>query len=136
MVRIAFVGSGGIAGHHMRQLAALDNAKMVAFCDIDVERAQKAAQEYGGTAYASHKEMYAKEEIDAVYICLPPFAHIDQELLAIKKGLAIFVEKPIATTMAKAEQIAEAIDQKGIVASVGYHWRYMDVTDKAKAKKP
>ena len=68
MVRIGFVGSGGIAGHHMRQLATLDKAKMVAFCDIDASRAEKAAQEYGGTAYTSYKEMYEKEKLDAVYV--------------------------------------------------------------------
>ena len=110
MVRIGFVGSGGIAGHHMRQLVTLENAKMVAFCDIDSSRAENAAKEYEGTAYTSYKEMYDQEDLDAVYICLPPFAHTDQELLAIEKGLAIFVEKPIATMVAKAEEIAQSID--------------------------
>ena len=132
MVRIGFVGSGGIAGAHMHQLATLRNAKLVGFCDIDATRAGKAAENYGGTAYTSHEEMYEEEDLDAIYICIPPSAHTDQELLAIQRGLGVFVEKPIASTMAKAEQIAQALDDKGVVNSVGYHWRYLSVTDRAK----
>lgn len=131
-VRIGFVGSGGIAGNHMRQLATLEKAQMVAFCDIVSERARNAAQQYGGTAYTDAREMYAKETLDAVYVCLPPFAHTDQELLAIESGLALFVEKPIARTLEKAEEIGAAIEQKGVISSVGYHFRYMESTDKAR----
>ena len=132
-VRIGFVGSGGIANHHMQRLATLENAKMVAFSDVDGGRAQAAAKQYGGAAYTDSKEMLAKEDLDAVFVCVPPFAHTDQELAAVEKGIALFVEKPIATTVEKAEEIGEAIESKGVVNSVGYHFRYMASTDSAKA---
>ena len=47
-VRIGFVGSGGIANAHMRSLAQIEDAEMVAFCDVVPERAQTAASTYGG----------------------------------------------------------------------------------------
>lgn len=131
-VRIGFVGSGGIAGNHMRQLATLGNAQMVAFCDIVRDRAEAAAKQYGGKAYTDYREMYEGETLDAVFICVPPFAHTDQEVLAAERGLALFVEKPVAVALEKAEEIEAAIERHGSVSSVGYHFRYMTSTQKAK----
>ena len=130
-VRIGFVGAGGIANHHMRTLAEIDAAEMVAFCDVAEEKAREAATTYGGKAYGHHEDMYDGADLDAVFICLPPFAHQEQELAAIERGLPIFVEKPVATSLHKARRIAAAIADKKLVSAVGYHWRYMDTTDRA-----
>lgn len=129
-VKVGFIGSGGIANAHMRSLAKVRDAKMVAFCDIDAARAQAAAETYGGKAYTVHKEMLAKEELDAVYVCVPPHAH-GCELDVVAKGLALFVEKPVANSLARAKEICAAIEKAGVVNSVGYHWRYNGATDKA-----
>ena len=77
-VKIGFVGTGGIANHHMRNLAEIPEAEMVAFCDIAEEKALGAATTYGGKAYTNYADMYAEEALDAVYICVPPFAHQHQ----------------------------------------------------------
>lgn len=130
-VKIGFVGTGGIANHHMRNLAEIPEAEMVAFCDIVEEKALGAATTYGGKAYTNYADMYAEEALDAVYICVPPFAHQQQELAAIERDIAIFVEKPVATTMALAKEIEAALLAKNIVSAVGYHWRYMDTTERA-----
>ena len=130
-VKIGFVGTGGIANHHMRTLSEIPTAAMVAFCDVVEEKAVTAATTYGGKAYTCYEEMYDTEALDAVYICLPPFAHDRQELAAIERDLPIFVEKPVATTMAKAREIESALAAKNLISGVGYHWRYMDTTEKA-----
>ena len=104
-VKIGFVGCGGIANAHMKNLAQIENAEMVAFCDIVEERAKAAADEYGGQPFTVPAEMYEKAEMDAVYVCLPPFAHADQEILAVQAGLNLFVEKPIAINMEKAREM-------------------------------
>ena len=133
-VKIGFVGTGGIANHHMRTLSEIPTAAMVAFCDIVEEKAVTAATTYGGKAYTCYEEMYDSEALDAVYICLPPFAHDRQELAAIERDLPIFVEKPVATNMAKAREIESALAAKNLISGVGYHWRYMDTTEKAIAR--
>ncbi|MEA3403829.1 MAG: Gfo/Idh/MocA family oxidoreductase [Armatimonadota bacterium] len=125
-VRIGFVGCGGIANAHMRNLAKIEDAEMVAFSDIVEEKAEAAAEEYGGRAFATHEAMYDSVEMDAVYICLPPFAHEDQEIMAAEAGMAIFVEKPIGLSMAKVREIEAAIERAGVINCVGYHWRYHD----------
>ncbi len=98
-VRIGFVGSGGIANAHMRSLAQIEDAEMVAFCDRVPERAQTAASAYGGTHYTRFAEMYDREDLDGVYICVPPGAHGDQEMEAIRRRLPMFVEKPVAASV-------------------------------------
>ena len=130
-VRIGFVGTGGIANHHLRILAQLDEAELVAFCDVAEEKALAAASEYGGRAYSHYEALYDGEALDAVYVCLPPFAHAQPELAAIERGLPIFVEKPVATSLDQARAVAAAIGRQNLISAVGYHWRYMDTTAQA-----
>ena len=131
-VRIGFIGCGGIAGHHMRTLAGNPDAEMVAFSDPAVERARAPAKQFGGKAFASYRTMFSKVDLDAVFICIPPFAHKDQERLAIEAGCAIFTEKPIGLNFKRVAENAELIAKKGIVSSVGYNWRYSDGAQMAK----
>ena len=81
-VRIGFIGTGGIAQSHLQTLGGNSDAQLVAYCDLDLERAQKAAEEYGGNAYRDFEKMLDGEELDALVICTPPFAHGDIELAA------------------------------------------------------
>ncbi|MDH7568213.1 MAG: Gfo/Idh/MocA family oxidoreductase [Armatimonadota bacterium] len=129
-VRIGFVGAGGIANAHLKNLEQIPDAKLVAFADVDAARAQNAADRFQAKAYTDYHEMLDKEQLDALYVCVPPFAHYDAEILAAKKGIALFVEKPVATTLAKAREIERAIADAGVISSVGYHWRYFDTTDR------
>ena len=71
-VKIGAIGVGGMASGHMRNLTGFDDVEFAAMCDISEERANDASQKYGGTPYTDYKEMYEKEELDAVYICTPP----------------------------------------------------------------
>ena len=133
-IKIGFVGTGGIANHHLRTLAQLDEAELVAFCDVVEEKALAAAGEYGGRAYSHYEALYDSEALDAVYICLPPFAHAQPELAAIERGLPIFVEKPVATSLEQARAVEAAIRRQNLISAVGYHWRYMDTTARAIAR--
>ena len=131
-VKVGFVGAGGIAGVHMSALEKIPDVQMVAFCDVDASRAEKAAARYGARAYTSHYEMLEKESLDALYVCVPPFAHTDAEILAARKGIALMIEKPIALTLEKAKEIEAAIKESGVISSVAYNWRYNQTTDIAK----
>jgi len=108
-VRVGFIGCGGIANLHMNNLSRIEGVELVAFCDVDEGRAKAAAERFKGNAYTDHRKMFEREQLDAVYICIPPHAHTDQEILAAQAGVAIFVEKPVARTLDKALEILEAI---------------------------
>jgi len=133
-VRVGFIGCGGIANLHMNNLSRIEGVELVAFCDVDEGRAKAAAERFKGNAYTDHRQMFEREQLDAVYICIPPHAHTDQEILAAQTGVAIFVEKPVARTLDKALEILEAIKKSGVINSVGYHFRYFDGTDLAKER--
>jgi len=131
-VRVGFIGTGKIANRHIEKLTRIKEVKFVSFCDVVQEKAERLAQKYGGRAYTDHSEMLDKERLDAVYICLPPFAHTDQEILAAEKGINLFIEKPIALSLEKARQINEVIEKAGVISSVGYVYRYSDIVNRAK----
>ena len=123
-IKVGFVGTGGMAGAHMNTLKTFDDVEFVAMCDIAEDRAKSRANEFGGKAFTDFKEMFDKVDMDAVYICTPPFAHGEQEKIACKKGIAMFVEKPIAITTETAIIINDYVKNSGVITSVGYHWRY------------
>ena len=133
-VRIGFIGCGGIATLHMNNLSRIEGVELVAFCDVDEGRANAAAEKFKGVAYTDHRAMLARERLDAVYICLPPNAHTDQEILAAQAGVAVFVEKPVARTLDKALEVREAIQKSGVINAVGYHFRYFDGTEIAQER--
>lgn len=135
MIKLGFIGTGNISKRHFSALAKLkEQAEVVAVCDLIEERAAAAAEPVGAHAYTSPHEMFARETLDAVYICVPPDAHVDQELTCAAKGIHFFVEKPLPLDMLKAEQIAQASRAAGIVTSVGYHWRHFSQTQHLRAR--
>lgn len=131
-VKVAFVGAGGNAQGHMRGVHSIEGTEVVGICDVLEERAKAATDEFGGRPYSDHHELLDKEELDALYVSVPPFAHTDAELLAASKGAALFVEKPVALTMEKGLEINEAIEKAGVVSCVGYQLRYAETVDRAK----
>jgi myo-inositol 2-dehydrogenase / D-chiro-inositol 1-dehydrogenase len=131
-VNVGFIGCGGMNRGHMNTVKSLPGAKIVAVCDVVKERAEAAAQEFGGRAYVSYAKMIEDEDISAMFIALPPFAHEDQELLSVKKGIHIFVEKPVAVTLAKAKQIERAVAKAGVIATAGFQDRYQDIVAQLK----
>jgi len=125
-VRLGFVGCGGIAEAHMKEIVKNPDAEIVAFCDINLRRAEKMSKEYGGAdaqIFGDAKSMLDKVSLDAVYFCLPPSAH-GAEFESVKRGIPFFVEKPINLYLDQATKIAEAVENRNLLTSVGYMNRY------------
>jgi predicted dehydrogenase len=131
--RIGIIGAGFIARRHLDTLRRFPDVAVVAVADPVSARAQEAAAPDGATVYAEHAAMLDAEALDAVFVCVPPFAHGPPENTLIERGLPFFVEKPLATDLDTAERIARALDQRKLVTAVGYHWRHLDTTDRARA---
>jgi predicted dehydrogenase len=130
-VRLGFIGTGGNMNRHLRELTEIGGSTFVAFCDIVIEKAEQAVTQYGGKAYADYNQMLAHEELDAVYISIPPFAHGAPERAVVAAGLPMFVEKPVHMDADEAKDIAAEIEEKGIITATGYQERYLDIIDKA-----
>ena len=128
-VRVGLIGTGGIAGHHLKELASLgpETVRVVALCDISEERVRAAAEGFEGTrVFTDHRRMFddATEDLDVVYVCVPPFAHDTAEQLAAERGLHLFVEKPVVLDVELGLANLEAIRKAGVMSSVGYTLRY------------
>ncbi len=131
-INVGFIGCGGIANAHAQRLAKFADVKLVAFCDIAIERARTFASRYNGRAYSDWHEMLDKEKLDAVFICLPPFAHRDEVIVAAEKGINIYIEKPIALNMKLAREMVRAVEKAGIKSQVGYQLRFAAGVERAK----
>jgi myo-inositol 2-dehydrogenase/D-chiro-inositol 1-dehydrogenase len=130
-VRIGMVGAGAVAARHLRTLLAMDGVEVAGVADPALERAKELAAEAGAAAYPNHMELLEAERLDAVYICVPPFAHGAPELAVIEAGLPMFVEKPVAIDKETAATIAAALAGRPLLTCTGYHWRWLDIFDRA-----
>jgi len=123
-VRFAVVGTGGMGGHHARNLAAMPDVELSWLVDIDLPRAQALAAEIGGTPTASMEEAFADEALDAVLIALPTFLHKDATILAAQHGKHVFCEKPIARTAEEGAAMVAACQEAGVTFMVGHVVRF------------
>ncbi|MBM4041148.1 MAG: Gfo/Idh/MocA family oxidoreductase [Planctomycetes bacterium] len=132
-VRVGFVGCGGNAQGHMRQVAQDPAARIVGVCDVSGEAAAKAAEQFAAQAFSSHKAMLDAGGLDAVYISVPPCAHGEIELDVLDCGLPFFVEKPVALTLELAQRIASRVRESNTLTCVGYQLRYTAAAQATKA---
>lgn len=129
MIKLGFVGCGGIMQEHYKHLSAMAGVKMAGHCDIIKERAESAADRFGGEVFTEFQAMYDKVKPTAVFIGVPPYAHGAIEEAAAERGIHLFIEKPIALDRQTAKRVDAAIRKAKIIASVGYCHRYHETSD-------
>ena len=128
-LKIGIIGCGGIANNkHMPALSKLSNlCEMVAFCDEQVERAEKAAKEFGGAdakVYSDYHELLADKSIDVVHVLTPNVAHAPITVAAFEAGKHVLCEKPMAHTSADAKLMLDAWKKSGKKFTIGYQNRF------------
>lgn len=131
-VEVAFIGAGGIASKHLGHLEERDGADVVAVCDIDENAAAEWADVHDAAAFTDWEQMFDAATFDAVFVCVPPFAHEGQEQRAAEEGVHLFVEKPLGLSLAEARETRQVIDDADIISQVGHHWRYKDNVRRAR----
>ncbi|HET9909882.1 MAG TPA: Gfo/Idh/MocA family oxidoreductase [Anaerolineales bacterium] len=136
LLRTALLGCGSFAHRHARTLRQLnDEVEMVAFCNRTIEKAVEFSRQYTNgqaSVFADHHKMFEEVQMDAVIICLPPYAHSDEVDLAASRGINVFIEKPIALTSEKGWQMVEAAEKFAIVTQVGFMFRFGEAVERLK----
>ncbi|OUL08185.1 oxidoreductase [Sedimentibacter sp. SX930] len=128
-LKFGIIGCGGIAnGKHFPALAKLsDKVEIVAFCDTVIERAEKAAKEYG-TADAlvteDYKALLAREDIDVIHVLTPNISHSYITVDALEAGKHVMCEKPMAINYAEAKEMLDAAQRTGKKLTIGYQNRF------------
>jgi predicted dehydrogenase len=127
-VRIGLIGAGAIARRHLQTLAGCE-VEVTAVCDADPDRAAEAAAGPGAAQYSGWEQMLEVEPLDAVLVCTPPTAHAGPFLAALARGIAVYVEKPLARTLPDGLAMVEAWQSSAAVCAVGYQWRSLSLLD-------
>jgi predicted dehydrogenase len=123
-LKVAVVGAGIYGINHVRAYEWNPNVELVSVCDLNLELRERLGAEYGVKTYSNLRDMLSKEDLDAVSIATPDFAHAEPALEAIKSGRDVLIEKPLATTLEDARVIITAAKENGVRVAVDYHKRW------------
>jgi len=121
-VRVAVIGVGHLGRHHARLLAELDGAELVAVVDTVPERAAAAAGKTGVRAITDYREVLG--QVDAVTVAVPTELHREIAMPFLERGTAVLVEKPIARSLAEADEMIAAAGASAALLAVGHTERY------------
>lgn len=122
MLKVGLVGVGGISHSHIDAWEKMEDAELIAMCDIRPERMEKFTEK---KCYTEFDEMLAENEFDVIDICLPTYLHADFAVKAMEKGINVITEKPISLKEEDIDRVyktAEKNNVKFMVAQVLRFW--------------
>ncbi len=112
--KVGVIGLGILGSQHARFWQAQPELDVVAVSDVIAERAQAVGGEVGAQAYTDYAEMFKAHRLDVVVVATPDPLHKAPVMAAIRAGApTIIQEKPLATTVAEAEEMIDAAEQAG-----------------------
>jgi predicted dehydrogenase len=123
-VRIGVVGLG-MGRHHARWYSALPQAELAALCDLD----EGLLAEYGALypqaeTYTSYQALFESGKVDAVSVALPNVLHAPVTIAALRAGLDVLCEKPMAINAQQAEEMAQVARETGRKLMIHFNYRF------------
>jgi predicted dehydrogenase len=123
MLRAGVVGIGTFGRHHASKYAKLSSVELAAVADPSADARKAAVSTYGVPAVADWRELLGA--VDVVSICSPAATHAPIVRAFLNAGTHVLVEKPIATTLAEADQLIALAEATGRVLTVGHQERFV-----------
>jgi len=124
-LRIGVVGCGGKGLSDMR--ACAKEHDIVALCDVDDGKSKTARGEHpDATYYHDYRDMLDSEQLDAITVSTPDHSHAGPALMAMQKGIHVFVQKPLTHTVAEARLLRDAARKSGVITSMGNQGTCLD----------
>jgi len=132
-VRLAVVGTGGMANAQIKAFRKVGGVEFVACCDIDRKRAKDFAKKHGIDAvYTDARELLAEIAPEAVTIVTSNRAHAPIALAALRQKIHVLCEKPLAMDTAEARKMHAAAKRSGVVHMVNFSYRNAPALEKAR----
>jgi len=135
-LKAAILGCGSFSHRHAQNLLSLGSqVELVAFCDRHEERAGAYNEKYAqgkAALYSHHAELLAREPLDLLIICLPPYSHSDEVQRAAERGVHLLLEKPIALSSEHAWRMVAAVESAGVKTQVGFMFRFGEAVEQVK----
>lgn len=132
--RVAVVGYGVMGRYHAMNYASLPGAQLVAVVDPDPDRRLSAQIELGVAAFTSVAALLAEEDVDAASVATPTSLHYSVTKQLLAAGVHVLVEKPVATRVEEARELAELSRRKGLVLQVGHITRFYGSVEKLRSE--
>lgn len=112
--KFAIVGCGVIADIHANAIREIEEAELIAVCELDESKGQQFADKHGGKLYTQLELMLQNPDIDVVCICTPSGFHAEQSILTARAGKHVLVEKPMAILLEDAHRIIRECKEQGV----------------------
>lgn len=124
MLRAAVIGVGSMGKHHARVYWELEGVDLTAVADMDDSRLNEVAGQYNTIAYLDYREMLQKEKLDLVSIVVPTKDHYQVAKDCFSAGVHVLIEKPIASTVERAQQIIQLARDANRKLMIGHIMRF------------
>jgi predicted dehydrogenase len=121
-VRVAVVGAGDFGRNHARVYRELGNAELVGIVDADPDRAAQVAKEFSTEVIQNIDSLAGR--VDAVSVAVPTIEHARVGCRLLELGMSVLVEKPMAASLAEADELASAALRAGCILQVGHLERF------------
>ncbi len=121
-LKTAVIGVGHLGHAHARVYDSLDQAELVAVCDINETNGRAIAEKYGAAFVSDFRDLLGA--VEAVSVATPTIAHHEVACACLEAGVHVLVEKPIARTLDEADEMIRISDSKGLVLQVGHIERF------------
>jgi len=127
-LKVGIIGCGGIATQkHMPSLSKINEVELVAFCDIEIDKAKDAQKAFGtedSKVYEDYKLLLEDKAIDVIHVCTPNKSHSVISVDALESGKHVMCEKPMAINAEEAQKMVDAAKRSNKKLTVGYQNRY------------
>ena len=130
-MRVAVIGVGHLGRHHARILGGLPGVTLAGVVDINRERAERIASEYGSAAFTDWRELGSL--VEAVTVATPTETHLAIAEPLLESGIHVLVEKPMTRTTADADRLLAAASRSGAAFGVGHTERFNPAVEAARA---
>lgn len=120
--RVGVVGVGHLGRFHVQKYADLPDVDLVGVVDINRKQAQEIAKQYHTEVFATADDLY--QQVDAVSVVVPTVDHYQVARQALHAGIHVLLEKPIAATVAEAEELVHLAAEKRLILQIGHLERF------------
>jgi predicted dehydrogenase len=122
MIRAGVIGVGYLGRLHAQKIASLNDVVFSGVCDADPERGKAVAEEFGTSFFENPRKLL--REVDAVSIAVPTTAHFRVTREAIRAGVHVLLEKPIAASVREGRTLVREAAGRGLVFQIGHLERF------------
>jgi len=122
-VRLGIIGVGGMGQGHAAMQEQIEETELTCVCDIDEATCKRVAEQYGVPGFTRHEDLLDSGLVDAVLIATPHYFHPPIAIDAMRRGLHVLSEKPIAVTVKAADEMIAAARETGVKFGVMFQMR-------------